>query len=75
MIKFFTNLQLKFCNYGHAEAQYLATHGPKRLTASALLGVCIIAVPYLLFQAAILATFTPLALHRAIRRFGKGRAH
>jgi len=68
MFKFFTNLQLKFCNYGHAEAQYLATHGPKRLFVSALYGAATIALPYLLFQAAISATFAPLVVHRFIRR-------
>lgn len=68
MINFIVNTQRKFCNYSYAEAQYLATHGPKRLMCSAALGLCIIAVPYIIFNLALVATFVPLAVHRFIRR-------
>ena len=71
MIGFIMNQQAKYCKYGFAEAQYLSTHGPKRLFLSALGGIVFMAVPYLLFQAAILLTFTPLVLHRFARRIIK----
>jgi hypothetical protein len=68
MIRYLLAKHRSFCNYSYAEAQYLNTHGPIRLFVSAALGVCVIAVPYLLFQAALAGVFLPLAVHRFVRR-------